>query len=71
MLTPLGEAGGWQAYPSLRDKERKGREGQGFMSGPEAISGPENSVFSKKNKTKSASSKEDTNVECGSKHRQR
>ena len=41
------------------------------MSGPEAISGPENPVFSKKNKTKSASSKEDTNVECGSKHGQR
>lgn len=48
LLTPLGEAGGWQAYPSVRDKQRKGREGQGFMSGPKAISGPENIAFSKK-----------------------
>lgn len=40
------------------------------MSGPEAISGPENIAFSK-NKTNSASAKEDTNVECGSKHGQR
>ena len=39
------------------------------MLGPEAISGPENSVFSK-NKANSASEKEDKSVECGSKHLQ-
>lgn len=51
----------------VRDKEIEAREGQDFTSGPEAISGPENSAF-RKNGASPASKKEHKNVERDSKN---